>query len=202
MKITINFQSSDLFAGWEYKDAVQYDEPASAARYADMVEREVRDLYPEATVEVSFDERPDGVEVWREVGEGDPTPFVQGAEERIYHSYEWAVMRPPWDVVEDILRDTLEELGFAPGSGEANALGSLVDIVFDQGHIGEDLVCIGEDECVHRDQGRVFGVVQLEPGQQLCVFGALGFQQGREGLDRFIAVLFRQLGPFLVGMAM
>jgi len=133
MEITISFQTADLFNGWEDSDIIQYDQAASAARYADMVEREVRAMYPEADVTISCDEQPDGVEIWREVGEEDPTPFIQGIEEQIYQDYKWVVMLPPWDVVEDILRDTLEELEFAPGSGEANALGRLVDIVFDQG---------------------------------------------------------------------
>lgn len=49
MEITYGFYSADLFS---FDEAEQYDERASAERYAEQVRKAIQDAYPGASVEV------------------------------------------------------------------------------------------------------------------------------------------------------
>jgi len=95
--IRYGFHAADLFEGWQDEDPEKYDEKASAERYAEQVEAELRDQYPKAEVKVVYDFGVGGVLPYNlQCAVNDETDHTEvGTVEHIagqvYERFEWCV---------------------------------------------------------------------------------------------------------------
>lgn len=99
--IRYGFHAADLFEGWQDEDPDKYDERASAAKYAEQVEQNLREAYPGVEITIDYDFGASGVlpeplkpaidvvGVWEtdhaEVG------TIEHIAGQVYGNFEWCV---------------------------------------------------------------------------------------------------------------
>jgi len=93
--IFYGFHAADLFAGWD--DDTEYNERASADKYAELVKAELSKQYPGAEVEVEYDTGAGGVlpsplkcrvNDWDDHAE---VPTVEHIAGLVYQDFEWCI---------------------------------------------------------------------------------------------------------------
>lgn len=99
-EINYGFHGADLFAGWDNPE--KYDIPASAAKYAEIIQARLQQEYPSATITTPYDLDAGGVlpaplqcSITDGTGFDDTDhadiPAIEHLASLIYQEYEWVV---------------------------------------------------------------------------------------------------------------